>query len=269
MAVRTFYWDPATKGIRAMLRRTAFRVGNAGDLLNRDLISHFYGEPPLNVDSGGTRLLLVGSVIHRMQQGDLIAGVGTKGTPLPDPKHIGEIDIRGVRGPITHDALAKSGFDVSNITFHADPGLLVKELYPRETTRNAIRNRVAFIPHYRDRKDYRHTTGIRVVDIDCEPRKLAKEVAQAELVLTSSLHGLIFAHAIGRPVVLIAPLQAEPLVKYQDYMASVGLDWTAPVDLESALNAAKPASPADISFTPDTISVPSRGELLARRMITS
>lgn len=267
MPVRTFYWDPANKGLRALLRRPAFRIGNAGDLLNRDLVEHFYGQAPLNTDEGGRRLLLVGSVVHRVQQGDIVAGVGTKGTPLPKPADVGEVDIRGVRGPITHDALKEAGFDVSGISFHGDPGLLVKELYPEETSKEAVRNRVAFIPHYRDREDYKRTSGVRIVDIDCQPRKLAKEIAKAELVLTSSLHGLIFAHAIGRPVVLIAPIRKEPVIKYQDYMASVGLDWIEPVDLQTALSGAKPSSPADIDFDPKTVVLPTNEELRAAGII--
>jgi hypothetical protein len=269
MPVRTFYWDPAKKGLRGLLRRPAFRIGNAGDLLNRDLIEHYYGQSPLNTDEGGRRLLLVGSVVHRVQQGDVVAGVGTKGTQLPKPAEVGDVDIRGVRGPITHDALKEAGFDVSRISFHGDPGLLVKALYPEETAKEAVPNRVAFIPHYRDREEYRRTSGVRIVDIDCEPRKLAKEIAKAELVLTSSLHGLIFAHAIGRPVVLIAPIRAEPVIKYQDYMASVGLDWTDPVDLETALRSAKPTSPADARFDPGAITFPTKEELLATGVIAA
>lgn len=267
MSVRTFYWDPAVKGLRGLLRRPAFRVGNAGDLLNRDLVEHFYGEPPLNAEDGGRRLLLVGSVVHRVQAGDIVAGVGTKGTPLPNPSDVGDVDIRGVRGPITHDALEAAGFDMSGVTFHADPGLLVNELYPQQVAKAPVRNRIAFIPHYRDRQDYRRTRGVRIVDIDCEPRALAGEIASAELVLTSSLHGLIFAHAIGRPVVLVAPLRSEPVIKYQDYVASVGLDWREPVDLDTALSSPKPASPAEIRFDPASIRLPDAEELRARRIL--
>lgn len=269
MPLRTFYWDPATRGWRAWFRRPEFRIGNAGDLLNRDLVEHFYGMAPLNSAEDGTRLLLVGSVVHRIQTGDIVAGVGTKGSPLPSPADVGEIDIRGVRGPITQDALKTAGFDVSGIAFHADPGLLVNELYPEETARAAVPNRVAFIPHYRDRGDYRQTRGIHIVDIDCEPRTLAREIAEAELLLTSSLHGLIFAHAIGRPVVLISPIRSEPVIKYQDYMASVGLDWIEPVDLDTAVASPKPTSPAEIDFDTTTITMPSSDELLKHEVITN
>ncbi|WP_456284717.1 polysaccharide pyruvyl transferase family protein [Microbacterium sp. JZ70] len=263
MPVRTFYWDPAVRGWRGVLRRPSFRVGNAGDLLNRDLIRHFYGEEPHNTEDG-SRLLLVGSVIHRMQPGDVVAGVGTKGSPLPAPDTLGDVEIRGVRGPITYDALNRAGFDVSHVSFQADPGLLVRELYPAEAEKEAVRGRVTFIPHYRDREEYRRTPGVRIVDIDCEPSQLAAEIAQAEVVLTSSLHGLIFAHAIGRPVVLVAPIRSEPMIKYQDYMASVGLAWREPVDLASALASPLPSSPVDIDFDPESITFPDLDTLVAR-----
>lgn len=263
MTVRTFYWNPA-KRRRLFRRRTAasFRVGNAGDLLNRDLVRHLYGQEPENIADQGNRLLLVGSVAHRMLPGDILAGVGTKGSPLPALN--GTMEIRGVRGPITYDALASAGYDVSTIRFQYDPGLLVNELYPAEVATPAERGRVAFIPHYRDRLDYRPSGRYSIIDIDCEPATLAREIARSELVLTSSLHGLVFAHAIGRPVVLVASIHDEPILKYQDYLASVGLPWRNPVDLESALHQPLPSSPADIDFDPAAFDFPTLDDLRER-----
>lgn len=263
VAVRTFYWKPGKKGFFQKKSASSFRIGNAGDLLNRDLVHHLYGDEPLNVKDEGKRLLLVGSVAHRALTGDILAGVGTKGSPLPDPGGL-DVEIRGVRGPITYDALAAAGFDVSGVRFQYDPGLLVNELYPAESATPAEPGRVAFIPHYRDRLDYKRSKSYATVDIDCEPATLAREIARAEYVLTSSLHGLVFAHALGRPVTLIAPIRAEPILKYQDYVASVGLPWVDPVDLDTALAAPKPTSPADIDFDASAFDFPTIEELRAR-----
>lgn len=268
MAVRTFYWDPAARGIRRWIGRPDFRIGNAGDLLNRDLVQYLYDDRPQNVQQGGNRLLMVGSVIHKMEGGDIIVGVGSKGVPIPSPRLTGEVDIRGVRGPITHEELKKAGHDVSRITFHADPGLLVRDLYPMETSQTSVPGRVIFIPHYRDRADYRSLTGVELIDIDCDPAQLADNIARADYVLTSSLHGLVFAHAIGRPVTLVAPLRKEPMIKYEDYMASVGLQWRSPVDLETALRGTKPTSPADLTFDRENVTFPTSEELKLHRVIS-
>lgn len=266
MAVRTFYWDPVVRGLRRYISRPSFRTGNAGDLLNRDLVRHLYNVEPQNVEHGGRRLLLVGSVIHRMEDGDIVTGVGTKGVTVPSPRETGEVDIRGVRGPITQEALDKAGHDVSRIAFHADPGLLVQELYPMESGQLPVPGRGIFIPHYRDRAEYRRLQDIKVIDIDCQPSQLASEIAQAEYVLTSSLHGLIFAHAIGRPVRLIAPIHSEPMIKYEDYVASVGLVWRKPVDIETALRESKPDSPEDITFDRGAVKFPTYEELRSNRV---
>jgi hypothetical protein len=160
-----------------------------------------------------------------------------------------------------------AGYDVSQVRFLADPGLLIGKMVP---ARKPIRGRVVFIPHYRDRKLVwnRMPKDIRAVDIDNLPSRLAREIQKAECVYSSSLHGLIFAHALGRPCVFVRPMTEVPLLKYEDYFLSVGLKM--PVPLESIANvdlASAPTSPAVLSIDPSQISFPSEMLLKARGII--
>ena len=244
MVVRTFYWDGAERSVKARLRRALgtpagprLRVGNAGDLYNRDLVRFLYGEDPQNVSTDGSRLLLVGSIVHRVAAGDIIAGVGTKGSPLPTPPE--NVSVVGVRGPITLDALRSAGYDTSEVRFALDPGLLAARIYPDESREQPIPGRVAFIPHYRDLDQFRSTTSLHVISVDAEPADFVREIARSEYVYSSSLHGVIFAHSIGRPCTLVAPRNPEPVIKYRDYFASIGLSWEPPRDIEEALQAVK------------------------------
>jgi hypothetical protein len=201
-----------------------------------------------------------------LEQGDVLCGIGCKTAEIPRVE-AQSVHVHALRGPISYDVFKAAGYDVSQVRFLADPGLLIGKMVP---ARKPIRGRVVFIPHYRDRKLVwnRMPKDIRAVDIDNLPSRLAREIQKAECVYSSSLHGLIFAHALGRPCVFVRPMTEEPLLKYEDYFLSVGLKM--PVPLESIANvdlASAPTSPAVLSIDPSQISFPSEMLLSARGII--
>src|SRR5699024_3695475 len=91
--------------------------------------------------------------------------------------------------------------------------------------------------------------------------EFAKQIARAEAVYSSSLHGLVFAHALGRPAALVAPLTAEPELKYRDYAASVGETWRTPGDLAETMRRVSPSVPSTIPGLIDSAVFPTRAEL--------
>ena len=267
MAVRTFYWDAPrlSRGglLKARLGRptptSQFRFGNAGDVFVRDVIRMVYGAEPDNVDDDGRRLLLIGSIAHRVLDGDVVCGVGTKGVPVPAATDV-RCRVLAVRGPITLEAFEQAGHDVSGVRSLRDPGLLIRFAVPDAPARPGRR---VLIPHYRERNLYRGAArrGLAVVDIDGEPAAVARGIQAAEVVYTSSLHGMIFAHALRRPCVLVAPLTAEPEIKYRDYCASIGMAWRAPGTLEEALRGPVPDSAPDLDFSVEDFGLPPLAEL--------
>lgn len=266
--MRTFYWDARVVGRRGLARRRLtgraglfFRTGNAGDIFNRDLIRMTYGVDAQNVLDDGRRLLLVGSVAHLLRDGDVVCGIGTQDRGIPSAAEV-RCTVIGVRGPLTLEAFAAAGHDVSRVRFQLDPGLLIRKFV---TPREPAVGRVIMIPHYRERDRYLRSRirGVVMVDIDAEPVSLAREIQKAELVYTSSLHGMVFAHALGRPCVLVAPLTAEPIIKYQDYAASVGLPWAPVPSFDEARRRPAPTSPHEVHFTDDDFALPSLDELRA------
>jgi hypothetical protein len=98
---------------------------------------------------------------------------------------------------------------------------------------------------------------VSVIDIDAQPATVARHIQRAEFVITSSLHGLIFSHALGRPAVLIAPLTAEPEFKYRDYFASVGMPWRCPPALDEVMRSWKPVTPHEVRYELDDFALPS------------
>jgi hypothetical protein len=177
------------------------------------------------------------------------------------------VRIVGVRGPLTAQALTEAGYSLDELAFMFDPGLLIDRIFPELLQIEAVPGRVAFIPHYRERHDFRSNRRYTVIDVDATPRDFGAEIRRAEVVYSSSLHGVIFAHALGRPAVLVTPQTAEPEIKYRDYYASVKLPWTSPVPLEDALRSGTPALPADLASVTAGFAVPSVEELRASGVI--
>ena len=269
MAVRTFYWHSQlmsrTEAVKARLRgrntSSRFRTGNAGDIFNRDVIRMVYETDAVNVDEDGRRLLLIGSVAHRVRDGDIVCGIGTKGTPIPSARDV-RCRVVAVRGPLTLEAFAGAGHDVSGVRSQLDPGLLIRFSVPDAPAKAGHR---VVVPHYRERDEYRGKLprGLGFVDMDAEPVDVAKRIQAAELVYTSSLHGMVFAHALRRPCVLIAPLTPEPEIKYRDYFASVGLPWRSPPTLDEAMRSSAPVSPLDLEYSVSDFALPELSELRA------
>ncbi|GGD31445.1 hypothetical protein GCM10010915_09660 [Microbacterium faecale] len=245
-------------------RRVPWRVGNAGDIYTVDLVRHLYGVEPENDKNNGKRLLMVGSIMDKARQGDVIAGVGARGTvDVPSPAEA-NLQVYGVRGPLTLAALRDAGHDVSQLRFILDPGLLIRKIFPELDDVSPEPGRVGFVPHYREGPQYRSGTRYDLIDVDDSPLEFARNIARCERVYSSSLHGVIFAHALERPVVLVAPRTAEPEFKYRDYFASVGLKWHEPVGLKQSLASVEPAVPDGIQQLIETAEFPSIEELRER-----
>ena len=265
MVIRTFYWhDRVIKRPQLWLKRLAnrnpdhfFVTGNAGDIFAKDLIAKQYGCESINIADEGRRLLTIGSIAHRVLPGDIVCGAGVKSADLPAPVPGARYLFQGVRGPLSHEALRRAGYDMSGIRFLLDPGLLIR--YFVDSDIQPTKNRIGFIPHYRERGVYwrQPPKGISLIDIDNAPIKVAKKIMSCELVYSSSLHGLIFAHALGRPCVFVAPKTEEPLFKYEDYYASIGAPMPRPLDgIESRHLSAKPISPTELRYSMETFEFP-------------
>lgn len=241
MRLRTYYWHdrivPAWKHkVRRVLRddHKYFTIGNAGDILVRDIVHSQYGAMAVNIADAGQRMLIVGSVSHRVKDNDVLAGVGTQGKADTLPKRK-NVSILGLRGPITYDEFKAKGYDMSQVKFLLDPGLLVRFMFKDETIRPATGS-VAFIPHYRERNKYKNLPShIRKINIDDKPANVCKKILEVEHVFSSSLHGIIFAHALGRPATLVEA-KNESMLKYKDYYSSVGLDFPTPLRNFDGLN---------------------------------
>lgn len=131
--------------------------------------------------------------------------------------------VVSVRGPKTAAVLEAPDLPLG------DPALAIQALTPRSrrTTGPVV------LPHFRvfgtreGASEVRRlkSMGFRIVLPNAHPLRVADAIARADYVLTSSLHGLIFANGLGREVRLISfeGVQAEPDFKYDDHLGVFGL----------------------------------------------
>lgn len=197
------------------------RVSNFGDAVNPLIFEALVGAQPRWAPAARADFAMIGSVIEtllRAKSDALVFGSGLKDRVGDDP-HV--LRIAAVRGRLTTHALGLSAEKAVG-----DPGLVVRSLV-RSTPASARRTRVVVIPHFsapnysdarRALAAARHR-GAEVVMPNRHPLDVARMVSGAQLVLTSSLHAMVFADALGTPVqrVRFSGQGGEPEFKYQDY----------------------------------------------------
>lgn len=175
------------------------------------------------------KLLAIGSVLHKAGNGDVVWGAGVNGKAWPTK--LGEglfLDVRAVRGPLTRQVLLDYGIECPEV--YGDPGLLFPTLY--SSTIESVKKpdeksaKIVYVPNLNDerfgpRSGKTLPQSIMHVSPNNDPIRVARIISEAELVISSSLHGLVFADAYNVPCV---PLMSwfEPVYKYIDYFEGTG-----------------------------------------------
>lgn len=133
--------------------------------------------------------------------------------------------VLAVRGPLTRQALA-----LPPDTSVADPGVLAAHLIRKAPRRRGT----GFLPHFRtwataegrNAVGRSKAAGHRVIVPSDTATHVLKRIASLDFLYTSSLHGLICAHALGTPAQWVnipgVPEWDEPSFKFRDYLTSVG-----------------------------------------------
>jgi hypothetical protein len=130
--------------------------------------------------------------------------------PSADYASIRPENVRAVRGKMTEQVL-RSKYGLIGPVALGDPGLFVNELpeVAEFARRNKIVRRTAVIPHYAMVSNETILRLARDSEGDViNPRlpvfDFLREILASEVVISQSLHGLIFAEALGKPHVWIS-----------------------------------------------------------------
>lgn len=164
----------------------------------------------------------------------------------------GNILVTAVRGPKTLKVLEKAGWDISNVKEMFDPGVLLKHLYADrlakyDVTKNERFGKIRIVPHFKDElvfKRQRPDLLKHFISPDGDPLRILESMLGAELVVSSSLHGIIFAESLGIPAIWLSSPGGEAQFKYLDYYEGTSRFGIEPIEtIAEALVAQPPVLP--------------------------
>jgi len=190
--------------------------GNFGDLLTPYILDHFLIPYEYVRQPRRSNILCVGSTAKFANDRTMVLGTGTmRESDVLNPR----ADWRFVRGPYTRDIVLRDGGDCPEI--YGDPALLLPLLQPPPETKT---HDIGVVPHY---VDYKYVKGRydNVIDVlNKDPLEVARQIASCRKIVSSSLHGIIAAHAYGIPAAWVefSDLLAGDGIKFAVHFASVG-----------------------------------------------
>lgn len=195
---------------------------NLGDLLAPVVTGWMLGRLGLDLSleaANPCHLMTIGSVLGLGIFDAVIWGSGVNSFGhvgrIALQKNYRRLDIRAVRGPITAQVLRENGYTCPQI--YGDPAILLPLIYPGR--RPEKKKQYVVIDHYMKRK----MTGDDRLSIRTgDYRTFLDKILEAEVVYSSSLHGIILAESYGVPAVFLRQGMEEELLKYYDWYFATG-----------------------------------------------
>jgi len=182
---------------------------NFGDDMSPGFVSSILGESVTYASPMTAQIMAVGSILsywtkrERSLRRDILdmlmgrAPIAIWGSGLVAERNLvlPKVDILAVRGPLTAKCMKIDG----NVIY-GDPGLLASLVMPSMPKTGKI----GIVPHYVDKVNktldpFREDMRFMVIDVEAPWEQVLKEISSCEMVLSSSLHGLIVADSYGIP----------------------------------------------------------------------
>jgi len=193
--------------------RTCGRGQNYGDQLTPALLSHY--EVPYEWSPPGVAdLLLVGSILSKIPSGwaGMVLGTGLIREGLS--RDLSRAQVLAVRGPLTRDACR-----LPADTLLGDAGILAPRIVP--DLQLTEEHPTGVLPHHVDLQMAKRHPRAYLIDVHLPPAEVVRAVARCRHLITSSLHGLITADALGIP----CTYEPHPAVigdgwKFRDYLGA-------------------------------------------------
>lgn len=168
----------------------------------------------------------IGSILANVNHKCIVWGSGI----IDQKSKVKNAVFLAVRGPRTRNYLLNLGYNVPEV--YGDPALLLPRYFNPKVKK---KYKYGFVPHYNDYKLvqdwFKDNQDVLLIDImtnDIESKTI--EFLQCEKIISSSLHGIIIAHAYEIPAVWqkFSDKVFGDDIKYQDYFESVQLSFYKP-----------------------------------------
>lgn len=135
-------------------------------------------------------------------------------------RRIVKYDVRAVRGPITKYILEKNGYQCKNSAC-GDPVVLMPNIYAPSSLKKKYN--YSIIRHVNTISSHSKESEIHEISVEtADYKSFIDEVVASELVISSSLHGIIIAEAYGIPAIFLNENgeRNSELLKYYDWYYS-------------------------------------------------
>ena len=176
----------------------------------------------------GRYITSIGSIIGWSSGSRVVWGSGI----LYYNEKISNGEFLAVRGQYTQRRLRNLGYEVPDVL--GDPALLLPLVY---NPRVEKKYKLGIIPHHTHTESlYSLASGedVMVIDLLDDIEVIIRKVLSCEYVISTSLHGLIIAHAYGIPALWYEYREIEwhgSDVKFFDYFSSVGITEYVPFQM--------------------------------------
>ena len=216
---------------------------NLGDYLGLVVTNWLLQEKGLSLDDYVEKkkhLLTIGSGAVKSYQNMTIWGSGVE-RELPQvirrffqKSWFRKLDIRAVRGPLSREYMIKLGHKCPEV--YGDPAILMPLIY--SGAKGDKTYDISIIPQLVTEKGIREKyPDAHIISMNTNDYKFViDQIVQSNLIISSSLHGVILADAYGVPSIWYRGLRKDIDFKYLDYYASTGRKpATIPTTIEEAM----------------------------------
>lgn len=195
-------------------------VPNSGDLVTPFLLKKM-GFTPILTNPKQSKVIVCGSLMQRLDESYVNYILGTGFLNEGPSINLSKAKVLAVRGKYTRDRIG-----APKETVLGDPGLLIASYMPKRENKKYL---IGIIPHYSEQddpwiKDFlaRNPKQVKFIDIQKKPLEVLRQIDQCKFILSSSLHGIVFADSLLIPNVWISLSQSSSskLYKFNDYYSA-------------------------------------------------
>jgi len=205
---------------------------NLGDKLNVWLIKKITGLAPIYCTPADyyEKYLCIGSILNWATKDCIVWGAGIANKD----DEIKETTICSTRGPLSRERYQVCT-NICSPELYGDPALVVPKFYYPTLE---VEYDIGIIPHYVDQAIIHNTQqfkkpNIKIINVFDSIETIVDDICSCKVILASSLHGLILAHAYGKKA---SWFKASSLIsgddtKFYDYFLSQELTKEEPLKL--------------------------------------
>ncbi len=188
--------------------------------------------------SSGKHLFAIGSILQFANEKSIIWGSGF----ISDKSKCKNrpIKVYALRGRLTQQRMQKLYNKEYDNVILGDPALLTSHYFPLKSKKSK-KWKVGVIPHYADKKIaleiFSGEKNFKILDIETsDVEGFMEQISDCELILSSSLHGLIFSDSYRIPNVWIELSKnvAGEGFKFLDYFSSINRETRKPIVIDKS-----------------------------------